>query len=125
MNDRCVLAMERTERIKEGVIPDSLPEQDLKAIDAYWRAANYLSVDQIYLYDNPLHKQPLELEHIKPGLLGHWGTSPGLNFIYAHLNGLFFSRTRQPQIGDTKRKGAKPSSPRNLSLTREDIYKAQ
>ena len=58
----------------------------LRKIDAYWRAANFLSVGQIYLYDNPLLKQPLKLEHIKPRLLGHWGTTPGLNFIYAHLN---------------------------------------
>ena len=58
----------------------------LRKIDAYWRAANYLSVGQIYLYDNPLLKRPLRHEHIKPRLLGHWGTTPGLNFIYAHLN---------------------------------------
>ncbi len=58
----------------------------LKKVDAYWRAANYLSVGQIYLYDNPLLKEPLRHEHIKPRLLGHWGTTPGLNFIYAHLN---------------------------------------
>jgi xylulose-5-phosphate/fructose-6-phosphate phosphoketolase len=58
----------------------------LHQIDAYWRAANYLSVGQIYLYDNPLLKKPLTLAHIKPRLLGHWGTTPGLNFIYAHLN---------------------------------------
>ncbi len=58
----------------------------LKQMDAYWRAANYLSVGQIYLYDNPLLRQPLKLEHIKPRLLGHWGTTPGLNFIYVHLN---------------------------------------
>src|SRR4051794_14872191 len=55
-------------------------------IDAYWRAANYLSVGQIYLYDNPLLRQPLRPEHIKPRLLGHWGTTPGQNFIYVHLN---------------------------------------
>jgi xylulose-5-phosphate/fructose-6-phosphate phosphoketolase len=55
-------------------------------MNAYWRAANYLSVGQIYLYDNPLLKKPLTLEHIKPRLLGHWGTTPGLNFIYVHLN---------------------------------------
>jgi xylulose-5-phosphate/fructose-6-phosphate phosphoketolase len=60
----------------------------LDRMDAYWRAANYLSVGQIYLYDNPLLKQPLELEHIKPRLLGHWGTTPGLNFIYVHINRL-------------------------------------
>lgn len=58
----------------------------LQKMDAYWRAANYLSVGQIYLFDNPLLKKPLELAHIKPTLLGHWGTTPGQNFIYAHLN---------------------------------------
>ncbi|MBN8550090.1 MAG: phosphoketolase family protein [Deltaproteobacteria bacterium] len=58
----------------------------LKKIDGYWRAANYLSVGQIYLMDNPLLKEPLQLQHIKPRLLGHFGTTPGLNFIYAHLN---------------------------------------
>ena len=58
----------------------------LRGIDAYWRAANYLSVGQIYLLDNPLLRKPLGLEHIKPRLLGHWGTSPGLNFVYAHMN---------------------------------------
>src|SRR5438105_1223440 len=58
----------------------------LRKMDAYWRAANYLSVGQIYLYDNPLLKKPLKREHIKPRLLGHWGTTPGLNFIYVHLN---------------------------------------
>ena len=61
------------------------PEQ-VRKLDAYWRAANYLSVGQIYLYDNPLLTQPLTLAHIKPRLLGHWGTTPGLNFVYAHLN---------------------------------------
>ena len=59
---------------------------ELERIDAYWRAANYLSVGQIYLLDNPLLREPLRREHIKPRLLGHWGTTPGLNFIYAHLN---------------------------------------
>src|SRR5215831_9278744 len=62
-----------------------LSRDELSKIDAYWRAANYLSVGQIYLYDNPLLKKPLSKEHIKPRLLGHWGTTPGLNFIYAHL----------------------------------------
>ena len=65
-----------------------LSPKELKVIDAYWRAANYLSVGQIYLLDNPLLKEPLKLEHIKPRLLGHWGTTPGLNFIYVHLNRL-------------------------------------
>ena len=64
----------------------ALTQHELKLIDAYWRAANYLSVGQIYLRDNPLLEHPLTLEHIKPRLLGHWGTTPGLNFIYVHLN---------------------------------------
>jgi xylulose-5-phosphate/fructose-6-phosphate phosphoketolase len=63
-----------------------LSTAELRNIDAYWRAANYLSVGQIYLYDNPLLKKPLTLAHIKPRLLGHWGTTPGLNFVYVHLN---------------------------------------
>jgi xylulose-5-phosphate/fructose-6-phosphate phosphoketolase len=63
-----------------------LSNKELNAVDAYWRAANYLSVGQIYLYANPLLKEPLKLEHVKPRLLGHWGTTPGLNFIYVHLN---------------------------------------
>ncbi len=63
-----------------------LNDQALHDIDAYWRAANYLSVGQIYLCDNPLLKEPLKLEHVKKLLLGHWGTTPGQNFIYAHLN---------------------------------------
>ena len=65
---------------------NALSEKELKLIDAYWRAANYLSVGQIYLYDNPLLRKPLKKEHVKPRLVGHWGTTPGLNFIYAHLN---------------------------------------
>src|SRR2546422_9883948 len=64
----------------------TLSAKEVAAIDRYWRAANYLSVGQIYLLDNPLLKQPLSLEHIKPRLLGHWGTTPGLNFMYVHLN---------------------------------------
>ena len=65
---------------------NALSDQERSLMDAYWRAANYLSVGQIYLYDNPLLKKPLAKEHIKPRLLGHWGTTPGLNFIYVHLN---------------------------------------
>ena len=65
-----------------------LAKEQLDAMHAYWRAANYLSVGQIYLYANPLLKEPLTLAHIKPRLLGHWGTTPGLNFIYVHLNRL-------------------------------------
>ncbi len=64
----------------------ALPQDLLEKMDAYWRASNYLSVGQIYLYDNPLLKEPLALKHIKPRLLGHWGTTPGQTFIYTHLN---------------------------------------
>ena len=67
---------------------EPLTQELLANIHAYWRAANYLSVGQIYLYDNPLLKEPLKPEHVKPRLLGHWGTTPGLNFIYVHLNRL-------------------------------------
>jgi len=63
-----------------------LAARELDRIDAYWRAANFLSVGQIYLLDNPLLRKPLRIEHVKPRLLGHWGTTPGLNFMYAHLN---------------------------------------
>src|SRR5881396_561897 len=63
-----------------------LSPEELRKMNAYWRAANYLSVGQIYLYANPLLREPLKLEHIKPRLLGHWGTTPGLNFVYVHLN---------------------------------------
>lgn len=64
----------------------TLSPDELAAIDAYWRAANYLSVGQIYLLANPLLREPLSPAQIKPRLLGHWGTTPGLNFIYVHLN---------------------------------------
>ena len=70
--------------------PNLAPEFEL--LDRYWRAANYLSVGQIYLMDNPLLREPLQPEHIKPRLLGHWGTTPGLNFIYAHLNRIIRQR---------------------------------
>src|SRR5438045_8304036 len=64
----------------------ALSSEELRAMNAYWSAANYLSVGQIYLYANPLLREPLKIEHIKPRLLGHWGTTPGLNFIYVHCN---------------------------------------
>ena len=66
----------------------TLSADELRKVHAYWRAANFLSVGQIYLYANPLLREPLSLEHVKPRLLGHWGTTPGLNFIYVHLNRL-------------------------------------
>src|SRR5690242_11961191 len=69
-----------------------LSADELRVMHGWWRAANYLSVGQIYLLANPLLREPLELEHTKPRLLGHWGTSPGLNFIYVHLNRIIKSR---------------------------------
>ena len=75
-------------RTPEPGLQKALSSDLLRKMDAYWRAANYLSVGQIYLYDNPLLKAPLTLDHVKPRLLGHWGTTPGLNFIYVHLNRL-------------------------------------
>src|SRR5213595_1003400 len=71
-----------------------LSPEELRKMHAYWRAANYLSVGQIYLLDNPLLKEPLQLKHVKPRLLGHWGTTPGLNFIYVHLNRLIKQHDR-------------------------------
>src|SRR5215217_3262107 len=65
-----------------------LSRTELQLMDAYWRAANYLSVGQIYLYANPLLRRRLKAQDVKPRLLGHWGTTPGLNFIYVHLNRL-------------------------------------
>ena len=76
----------RRPRTTAGSDQGSLSASDLALIDAWWRAANYLSVGQIYLLDNPLLREPLQPTHVKPRLLGHWGTTPGLNFIYAHMN---------------------------------------
>jgi xylulose-5-phosphate/fructose-6-phosphate phosphoketolase len=73
-------------------VTPEISTEELTLIDRYWRAANYLSVGQIYLLDNPLLKEPLKPEHIKARLLGHWGTTPGLNFIYAHLNRMIRNR---------------------------------
>jgi xylulose-5-phosphate/fructose-6-phosphate phosphoketolase len=75
-----------------GSASGPLSPTELREIDAYWRAANYLSVGQIYLLANPLLREPLRVEHTKPRLLGHWGTTPGLNFVYAHLNRLIRER---------------------------------
>lgn len=69
-----------------------LGQEELDRLDAWWRAANYLSVGQIYLLDNPLLREPLSVEHVKPRLLGHWGTTPGLNLVYAHLNRVIKAR---------------------------------
>ena len=66
-----------------------LDSEEIRLLDAWWRAANYLSVGQIYLMDNPLLRRPLAAEDVKPRLLGHWGTTPGLNLVYAHANWYF------------------------------------
>ena len=79
---------ENEKQILETLVPNPLSPSLLQKMHAYWRAANYISVGQIYLQDNPLLEIPLRLEHIKPRLLGHWGTTPGLNFLYVHLNRL-------------------------------------
>ena len=80
-----------------ATLPSPTPtvEEPFRLLDAYWRAANYLSVGQIYLLDNPLLSQPLQAAHVKPRLLGHWGTTPGLNFIYVHLNRIIRERDRE------------------------------
>src|SRR3712207_9123892 len=76
----------------EEPVEGPLAAEQLAGIQHYWRAANYLTVGQIYLQDNPLLREPLRPEHIKPRLLGHWGTSPGLSLIYVHLNRLIRER---------------------------------
>src|SRR5213082_2274253 len=75
-----------------AVAAGPLSAEELRKLDAYWRALNYLSVGQIYLLDNPLLREPLKPEHIKPRLLGHFGTTPGLNFVYAHMNRVIRAR---------------------------------
>src|SRR5262245_20529543 len=80
------LARLTTTRRVSSPVAGPLDADSLRKIDAWWRAANYLSVGQTYLYDNPLLRKPLKKEHVKPRLVGHWGTTPGLNFIYVHLN---------------------------------------
>src|ERR1700691_4915252 len=82
------MATTQLKKVSPSKTGSTLSKAESALIDAYWRAANYLSVGQIYLFDNPLLREPLKEEHIKPRLLGHWGTTPGLNFIYAHLNRL-------------------------------------
>src|SRR6266566_3782849 len=81
-------AVASADAAKFSVSTQPLSPEELRKMNAYWRAANYLSVGQIYLYANPLLREPLKLEHVKPRLLGHWGTTPGLNFIYVHFNRL-------------------------------------
>src|SRR5690606_26384616 len=94
------LLMPGAERTRRPLTEPAMPEdrhtgpsdEELRTLDAHWRAANYLSAGQIYLLDNPLLTEPLRPEHIKPRLLGHWGTSPGLNLVYTHLNRVIRAR---------------------------------
>src|SRR5271165_6088426 len=81
-----VTEAKRKTKDSKPTAPAPLSAEELRKMHAYWRAANYLSVGQIYLMDNPLLKEPLQLKHIKPRLLGHWGTTSGQNFLYVHLN---------------------------------------
>src|SRR4051794_11958047 len=80
------MSVTTTGRASTSAAHEPLSPEELRKTDAYWRAANYLSVGQIYLCANPLLREPLTLEHVKPRLLGHWGTTPGLNLLYTHLN---------------------------------------
>jgi xylulose-5-phosphate/fructose-6-phosphate phosphoketolase len=82
-------------RVAVAAVSRPLSDAELLRIDAWWRAANYLSVGQIYLLDNPLLREPLRLEHVKPRLLGHWGTTPGVNLVHAHLNRAILERDLQ------------------------------
>ena len=79
--ENVAITKEKMNKTDKPLSPDLL-----RKMNAYWRAANYLSVGQIYLYDNPLLREPLLLSHVKPLVVGHWGTTPGQNFIYVHLN---------------------------------------
>src|ERR1700723_782808 len=88
MNEPSSVIESKNQTVAMVVLPrqGGLGSDELRKIDAYWRAANYLSVGQIYLYDNPLLRETLTLVHVKPLVVGHWGTTPGQNFIYVHLN---------------------------------------
>jgi len=91
-----------------------ISDDELAAINAYWRAANYLTVGQIYLQDNALLREPLRPEHIKPRLLGHWGTSPGLSLLYIHLNRII--REHDRSVGQYERAdGRQRSGERRIS----------
>src|SRR5690349_22393094 len=87
--------MRKAEQTRSTITGRPLDKQALRGIDAWWRAANYLSVGQIYLMGNPLLREPLLPEHVKPRLLGHWGTTPGLNLLYAHLNRVIADRRQE------------------------------
>ena len=91
-------------------MPNALSPDELAKIEAYWSAANFLSVGQIYLKDNPMLRRPLVPEDIKPRLLGHFGTTPGLNFIYVHLNRLIRQHPGQRHVPRSAPATARPAS---------------
>ena len=97
----------------------TLSDAERARIDAYWRAANYLTVGQIYLQENPLLREPLRPEHIKPRLLGHWGTSPGLNLVYVHLNRLIRERDAERDL--PRRARARRPGGRRERVPRRDV----
>ena len=101
--------------------PTALSAPELSKLDALWRASNYLSVGQIYLLDNPLLRKPLAREHIKPRLLGHWGTTPGLNFLYAHLNRV--DQEARPGHDLRHRPGARRPGAGRARLPRGDLQR--
>ena len=101
-----------------------LSNAERSLIDAYWRAANYLSVGQIYLYDNPLLRAPLTKEHIKPRLLGHWGTTPGLNFVYAHLNRLIKMHDLNADRSTSRARGTVDPVLSRTPISKEPIAKS-
>ena len=105
----------------KATVAKPLSPDVLAKVDAHWRAANYLSVGQIYLYDNPLLTEPLLREHIKPRLLGHWGTTPGLNFIYTHLNRII--KRARPEHDLHHRPGPWRARPRGQCLARRHLQR--
>ena len=105
-----------------GGVSTAATTEALERLDAYWRAANYLSVGQIYLYDNPLLRVPLTIEHIKPRLLGHWGTTPGLNFIYAHFNRVIVAQRLLSAVRHRSR--PRRAGARRQHLSRRHLHRA-
>ena len=97
---------------------DVLSPEELRALDAWWRAANYLTIGQIYLQENPLLREPLRPEHIKPRLLGHWGTTPGLNFVYVHLNRVIKRHDLSMLYITGPGHGGRPAGPRTPPVER-------
>ena len=113
--------MSKPDRTTSTIKGRPLGKAELGRIDAWWRAANYLSVGQIYLMANPLLREPLLPEHVKPRLLGHWGTTPGLNFVYAHLNRAIVAR--RPEHDLHHRTGSRRSRAGRRGLARGHLQR--